>query len=35
MFLHYAVVRGENLLRDDKEMDEGMVKYLNNLTTSP
>jgi chromosomal replication initiation ATPase DnaA len=33
--IHYAVVRGENLVREDKEMDEGMSKYLNNLTTSP
>jgi putative transposase len=33
--IHYATVRGENVLREDKEVDEGMAKYLNNLTTSP
>jgi len=33
--VHYAAVRGENVLREDKEVDEGMANYLINLTTSP
>jgi putative transposase len=33
--INYAVARGENLLRENKEVKEGMTKYLKNLTTSP
>jgi hypothetical protein len=33
--IHYAIVRGENFLREDKEVEEGLNKYLNNLTLSP
>jgi putative transposase len=33
--IHYAIVRGENFLREDKEVEEGLNKYLKDLTTSP
>jgi REP element-mobilizing transposase RayT len=33
--IHYAIVRGEKALRQDKEVEEGIVRYLKNLTTSP
>jgi len=33
--IHYAIVRGEKALREDKEVEEGLVRYLKNLTTSP
>jgi chromosomal replication initiation ATPase DnaA len=33
--IHYAIVRGENFLKEDKEIEEGLNKYLKNLTTSP
>ena len=33
--IHYAAERGENVLRENKEVEEGMIKYLKNLTTSP
>ena len=33
--IHYAVIRGENLLRENKEVGEGVLKYLTNLATSP
>ena len=33
--IHYAVVRGENFLKEDKEVEEGLNKYLKNITTSP
>jgi hypothetical protein len=29
--IHYAIVRGENFLREDKEAEEELNKYLNNL----
>ncbi len=33
--IHYAIARGEKILREDKEVEKGLVRYLNNLTTSP
>jgi hypothetical protein len=33
--IHYAVVRGESSLKDNKETEEGLLKYLKDLTTSP
>lgn len=32
--IHYATVRGENFLKGDKEVEEGLNKYLKNLTAS-
>jgi hypothetical protein len=33
--IHYAVVRGESFLKENKELGEEVIKYLTNLTTSP
>jgi putative transposase len=33
--IHYAAVRGENLLRENSRLEEYLKHYLNNLTTSP
>ncbi len=33
--IHYAVVRGESFLKENKEVGEEILKYLKNLTTSP
>jgi len=33
--IHYAVVRGESFLKENKEVGEGLLKYLKDLTTSP
>jgi putative transposase len=33
--IHYAVVRGESFLKENKETGEGLLKYLKDLTTSP
>ena len=33
--IHYAVMRGESFLRENKEVGERLIKYLMNLTTSP
>jgi putative transposase len=33
--IHYAVVRGERLLNENEEVEEGLLKYLKDLTTSP
>ena len=30
--IHYPIVRGENFLREDKEVEEGLNKFLKNLT---
>ena len=32
--IHYAIVTGESFLRENKEVGEGLIKYLKNLTTS-
>jgi len=33
--IHYAVVRGESFLKENKEVRAGLLKYLKDLTTSP
>jgi hypothetical protein len=33
--IHYAIVRGENLLEEDEDVEEGVIKYLKNLPRSP
>jgi hypothetical protein len=33
--IHYAIVRGESFLKENKEVGEGLLKYLKDLTTSP
>lgn len=33
--IHYAVLRGEKFLAENKEVKMGLDEYLNNLTTSP
>lgn len=33
--IHYAIVRGESFLRENKEVESGLLKYLKHLTTSP
>jgi len=33
--IHYAVLRGERFLAENKEGKVGLAEYLNNLTTSP
>jgi hypothetical protein len=33
--IHYAVVRGESLLKENKGVGEGLLRYLKDLTTSP
>jgi chromosomal replication initiation ATPase DnaA len=33
--IHHAIARGEKALRKDEEVEEGLVRYLKNLTTSP
>jgi hypothetical protein len=30
--IHYAIVRGKNFLRNDKQGEKGLNKYLKNLT---
>ncbi len=32
--IHYAIVREENFLRNDKELEDELNKYLKNLTPS-
>ena len=32
--IHYAIGRGKNFLRGNKEVEEGLIRYLNNLTTA-
>jgi putative transposase len=33
--IHYAAVRGETILREDRGLEERITNYLTNLTTSP
>lgn len=33
--IHYAVVRGETFLKENEGVEDGLLKYLKNLTTSP